>query len=139
MDRRGNWLVGPRSVEEAEDQSEAGQFPAWETEKVWEWRHEGIFGEQDKRNQENWLHIIIKSDYTPDSLLEALQQQNYPFSIWQKAKVFLCKNIRAGSGGEVGWGEGVALWNTKGSSESVGLKSWDPPNPIILLSNKADF
>lgn len=30
---------------------------------------------------------------TPHPLLESLQLQNYPFPVWQKAKVFLCENV----------------------------------------------
>lgn len=93
MDKSGNWWAGQKRLEEEGGQSVTAWVPAWECRKSKPQRHEGIFEDQDKRNQSNWLHITIRSNYTHGSLLDSLPPQNYPFPIWQKAKVFFCGKV----------------------------------------------
>lgn len=148
MDKNSTWQASQRQLEEKEGQpSPSSLISSRAAQKVWGMEMPGILEDWDKRNQGNWLHIIVRSNYTQNSLWSPFNQKNYPLSIWQRTKVFLSVRV-VGDKMWILWpkpelGVVAGLQRMYASAKfipsgSVGTNSRNP-TPTVLSSNKADL
>lgn len=69
------------------------------------------------------MHILIRNNYTQDSLLECLQSPNYHLLILQKTKVYLCCRVKKVVGEEIRilWHKPEVRVVAREAAESMGL------------------